>query len=216
MLILIFSCIAQSTCVSSPYSAEYIANQSLLITESRAIRDERQFIFPDMTFKCNGTVEKWIYAGIGISETESELQIWRLTSGDTYVKVGFSPVKANETEPGSNIHESHSSTAIEFKEGDVFGLFQPNIGGNAITVYGQREHGPSNYRVNSNVNSPSSTLVLSNLRLEGANDFPLVTLNIISKQTLILITPFVYCWFLIIASAVDIEPSVSGIINYSV
>ncbi len=170
------------SCVSSPQlTSNFIASQSLLIAESR-LRDQRQIIYPEMMFRCNGSISNWIFTGVEMSGNEfPELQIWRQSIGsDTYIKQGFSQVIANETTPGSNIHEYYLNEPIDFVEGDVFGLFQPRMEDSAVVVYAQRESGPNNYRVDSNVNEPSSTLVLSELMLEGGNDFPLVSLDLIS------------------------------------
>ncbi len=133
-----------------------------------------------MMFRCNGTINKWVYGGIGMSGTVGpELQIWRQTFSDTYTKSASTEVIANETEPDSNVHEYYLDTPIEFMEGDVFGMFLPNDNNDAIALYGQRESGPDNYRVNGN--TPSSELTLSSLRLNRFNDYPLVSLEIMSK-----------------------------------
>ena len=137
-----------------------------------------------MMFRCNGTINKWIYGGIGMSGTVGpELQIWRQSSSDTYTKIASTEVIANETEPESNVHEYYLDTPIEFMEGDVFGRFVPDDDNDAITLYGQRESGPDNYQVMGNVDTPSTELTLSSLRLEGRNDYPLVSLEIMSKCT---------------------------------
>ncbi len=135
-------------------------------------------------FRCNGTINKWIYGGIGMSGTVGpELQIWHQSSSDTYTKNAITEVIANETGPDSNVHEYYLDTPIEFMEGDVFGMFLPDIDNGAIALYGQRKSGPDNYRVNSNVDTPSTELTLSELFLDGGNDYPLVSLEIMSKST---------------------------------
>ncbi len=103
-----------------------------------------------MMFRCNGTINKWIYGGIGMSGTVGpELQIWRQTaaSSDTYTKIAFTEVIANETEPDSNVHEYYLNTPIEFMEGDVFGMFLPDENIDSIALYSQSLNGPNNYRV---------------------------------------------------------------------
>ena len=115
-----------------------------------------------------------------MSETSlPELQIWRPSISDEYVKQGFSLVIANETVPGSNVHEYYLDIPLQFMQGDVFGLFQPREDDSAVAVYAQRESGPDNYRVDEpNVDDASTMLTLSELRLEGGNDFPLVSLEL--------------------------------------
>ena len=135
-----------------------------------------------MKFKCNGTINKWIYGGLTRSENNlPELQIWRKTVGDTYIKHAFSQVIANETEPGSNVHEYFLTTPIEFMEGDVFGMFQPSDAN--VALYSQRKSGPDNYLEDKNEDSPSNILVLSELRIDGGdNDYPLVSLEIMGMK----------------------------------
>ena len=92
------------------------------------------------------------------------MQIWRQTDTDTYTKQTFSRVSANETEPGTNIHEYYPETPLEFQEGDILGYFQPDEDDSKIILYAQREGGPTNLRVDSNV--------------DGRNDYPLISLEI--------------------------------------
>ena len=175
----LFSCFKESLdCVNSSFNASHIRQQTLLTSETRG-RDRRQLIYPDMAFRCNGTITKWIYAGtMGNGNEKPELQIWRKTVDDSYVKQTFSQVIANETKDSSNIHDFYLTSPIEFNEGDVFGLFQPDNTDSEIVLLAQRNSGPNNYRVDANIDQSSTSLVLSELRLEGGNDFPLVSLEI--------------------------------------
>ena len=174
---------AQPNCVNSPFSAQYIIDQSLLITDARIRGDRRQFIYPDMKFRCNGTINKWIFGGLAMSgSNQPELQVWRRQTGtdDTYTRHAFTPVTANvETAIGSNVYEYILDTPVEFMEEDVFGMFQPDTGSN-FDLYAQRESGPENYRMAGNVNDPSNNLMLSELEIVE-NDYPLVSLEISSK-----------------------------------
>ena len=153
-----------------------------------------------MDFKCNGSVIKWIYGGtsrtVQNNQPPVELQIWQRTgsNANSYIKRSFSQVIANEIKDGSNVHEFYPATPIEFMEGDVFGLFQPKMMDSEVVILAQRESGPNNYRVNAKVDQASNDLVLSELKLEGGNDFPLVSLEIsIGKYDGICITNSFVC-----------------------
>ena len=150
----------------------------MLIAERENVGNRRQIIYPDMDFRCNGTITKWIYAGtMGSGNEKPELQIWRRIRDDMYVKQSFSQVIFNKTN-STNIHEIYPTNPIEFNEGDVFGLYQPEDRDSELVLFAQKKNGPKNYRVNANVDQSFTDLVLSELALERGNDFPLVSLEI--------------------------------------
>ena len=163
----------------SSVNATFIKDQSLLISESRR-RERRQLLYPELKFSCNGSVTKWIYGAVDMSGTGElpEIQIWRQTDTDTYTKQTFSSVPANETEPGTNIHEYYPETPLEFQEGDILGYFQPDEDDSQIVLYAQRESGPTNLRVMGMVNTAPITVTISELQEEGGNDYPLISLEI--------------------------------------
>ena len=187
--IVLFYSIEPSTCVNAS-TPDVIREQSLLISERRDIAIRRQILYPDMDFRCNGTITKWIYGGtMGSGNKKPELQIWRRITDDMYVKRSFSQVIFNETN-STNIHEFYPANPIEFNEGDVFGIYQPNDKESEIVLFAQRNSGPNNYIVDAFVDQSSSSLVLSELRLETINDFPLVSLEISIGKHVICITLF--------------------------
>ena len=171
--------IESSTCVSAPITPDFIREKSLLIGETENIGNRRQLIYPDMDFRCNGTITKWIYGGTMGSGNEKwpELQIWRRIRDDMYVKQNFSQVIFNKTN-STNVHEFYPTNPIEFNEGDVFGIYQPDDTDSELVLFAQRENGPNNFRVDANVDQSSTSLVFSELRQEGGGDFPLVSLEI--------------------------------------
>ena len=180
---------------SSSVNATFIKDQSLLISDSRR-RERRQLLYPQLTFSCNGSVSKWIYGAVDRSATGElpEIQIWRQTDTDTYTKQTFSRVSANETEPGTNIHEYYPETPLEFQEGDILGYFQPDEDDSQIVLYAQRESGPTNLRVDeNNVDIAPITVTISELREEGGNDYPLISLEI---------SEYIYLLILIIVSII--------------
>ena len=185
VIIMLYS-IESSTCVSAFITPDFIREQSLLITEREDIGNPRQLIYPDMDFRCNGTITKWVYGGtMGTGNEKPELQTWRRIRDDMYVKQNFSQVIFNKTN-STNVHEFYLTNPIEFNEGDVFGLYQPD--NNELVLFAQRNSGPNNYRVDANIDQASTSLVLSELRLEWGNDFPLVSLEISIGKHIICIT----------------------------
>ena len=127
---------------------------------------------------CNGSVTKWIYGAVDRSATGElpEIQIWRQTDTDAYTKQTFSRVSANETEPGTNIHEYYPETPLEFQEGDILGYFQPDESNSQIVLYAQRRSGPNNLEVHE-VDIAPTTLTLPELTTI-ANHYPLISLEI--------------------------------------
>ena len=162
-------------CVSSLLNATLIQQNALLIHESRT-RDERQYIYPEMRFTCNGTITKWIYGGEQQPSGTMlpELQIWHQLGTDNYNKKGSSLVTAN-TSIGTNLYEFIPQTLLEFQEGDIFGVHYPDRSQSQLILYQQRESGPLNLRDPDNEVNPLSTII--EVRQVG-NDFPLVTIEI--------------------------------------
>ena len=177
ILFQIISIPTDKQCVNS-INATFIKDKSLLISDSRS-RDRRQFLYPELKFSCNGSVTKWIYGAVDMSGTGElpEIQIWRQTDTDTYTKQTFSRVSANETEPGTNIHEYYPETPLEFQEGDILGYFQPDEDDSQIVLYAQRESGPTNLHVDGNVDIAPITVTIPEL-IEEENNYPLISLEI--------------------------------------
>ena len=141
--------------------------------------DERQYLYPDMVFSCNGSVTKWIYGGIdrGRNPPNSlpKLQIWRQTTNG-YTKTGSSLVNT-DTKIGTNLYEFVPQTPLQFQEGDIFGVHIPRTSQSAFSLYEKQESGPLNRYIGS-VNSDFSTITESALLSDTNNDFPLVAVEI--------------------------------------
>ena len=170
----------EGACVSSSINATIIKENALLIHEVRLLTNRRQYIYPEMKFSCNGSVTKWIYGAVDQNRAAGdlpELQIWHQTGPNSYNKQGSSLVIANST-GNLNVHEYYPVTPLEFQEGDIVGVHVPRDSSSQLWLYQQRESGPLNLRINENVDSPAPSTINEALRTEGANDFPLVTLEI--------------------------------------
>ena len=125
---------------------------------------------------------------------QPEIQIWRQTGPDTYTKIGFSLVTANET-ASPNVYEHYPETMLEFQEGDVLGIHYPDSDLSEPTLYGQRANGPTNLRPQSpnNIDPPASfNLLISELQSTFANDFPLVS-AVIGELTRCFTHTIIFC-----------------------
>ena len=160
-------------CVNSTNSinASFIKEKALEVQGSQRIPHKRQFLYPEVNFKCNGSVVKWIFGGKHTNLGHIELQIWRQINPINYTKIGSSFFIAN-TMIGTNLYEFIPQTPLPFQEGDIFGIFQ-----DGRFLYDQKYNGPGNLRINRTLNSSPQTIDREELQNIG-NDFPLVTVEI--------------------------------------
>ena len=137
-----------------------------------------QKLFPEMTFSCNGSINKWIYGAIATEESSwltlpwPEFQMWRFSS-PLYTKIGFSLVDIREsTMIGINLYELTLQTPLEFREGDIFGIYSSD----RLSLLEQKNNGPVNKYLNLHLIGPVSTVSEQMLsRSSRNNNFPLVT-----------------------------------------
>ena len=168
-------------CVNSTNSinASFIGENALKIHDSNRPGDNRQYLYPDILFSCNGSLTKWIYGGINRGNNPHnrlpELQIWHQLGPNNYNKIGSSLVNAN-TMIGTNLYEFIPQTPLQFQEGDMFGVYYPHERDSSINLYEQGGSGPINYRTDM-VNNPLSALTQDDISING-NDFLLVTVEI--------------------------------------
>uniref|UniRef100_A0A1X7SIH5 Uncharacterized protein n=1 Tax=Amphimedon queenslandica TaxID=400682 RepID=A0A1X7SIH5_AMPQE len=179
-LILVYP-VTDGYCVNSTNSinASFIKEKALEAQRSQRIPDKRQFLYPEVNFKCNGSVFKWIFGGKRINQEpleHIELQIWRKI-GNTYTKIGSSLVNAN-TMIDTNLYEFIPQTPLQFQEGDIFGIYQGDK-----FLYDQKYSGPKNSRINDTLNSSPQMINIGELEHNG-NDFPLVTVEISNMPTI--------------------------------
>ena len=147
---------------------------------------ERQSLFPDITFTCNGFITKWIVGGTtgNNKPSQPELQIWRNTGGTSYTKTNFSPLPVSALR--NNVAEYTLTTPLEFQEGDILGVYQPQD--SALVLYYQERDGPVNYE------EGNSALKLSSVTIVNPKyyDYPLVTVEI-STSGIMLISCIKFC-----------------------
>ena len=98
-----------------------------------------------------------------------EFQIWHFSSS-LYTKKGSSLVDIkNSTMIGTNLYELTLKTPLQFKEGDIFGIFTSD----RLSLLVQRDSGPHNNFIY--VNGRSLSKVSSWMLGNRNNNFPLVT-----------------------------------------
>ena len=167
-----------STCIGNFLNRSALRQGALKVNINNVREgDSQQHLFPDITFTCNGSITKWIVGGTtnNNKSLEPELQIWRNTGGTSYTKAKFSTLSFSKHV--SNVVKYNLSTPLEFKEGDILGVYQPQINMSALVVYYQECDGPVNYR-------EISTGALSDVTLDTSSgtdnqyDYPLVTVEI--------------------------------------
>ena len=101
-------------------------------------KHRRQVLIPDINFRCNGTIIKWIFGAKwkGNSEAYTELQIWRRSSAtdNTYTKVDGTTIMVG-VRNNSQVYEYLLDTPLAFQEDDIFGYFQPKDGNSELDLY---------------------------------------------------------------------------------
>ena len=89
----------------------------------------------------------WIVGAGNIDRGEqrtSHVQIWRRGVSNEYNRIGTSLLIPNET-VHPNVHEYIPNPPLEFQEGDILGVFQPDSGNNLLRLYYQKNTGPLNF-----------------------------------------------------------------------
>ena len=111
-------------------------------------RDIRQQITPDINFTCDGVITKWIVGGSWNKNSPlisgSELQLWRKTVNDTYIKINGTFVTSSVFS-NSRIYNNSSFSPIPFQAGDILGIFVPCSGSTRLRLRFELSHGPLNY-----------------------------------------------------------------------
>ena len=134
--------------------------------------DNKQLIFPSISFTCTGEVTKWIVSGkYKMNEDHHpELQIWRPTGETTYEKRGSTIVQA-ASEEGDEVYEFPVDSPLPFQPGDILGLLQPD---KSILEVRYRDGGDSVYYCKE-ADESSSMFDISDADVETGT--PLVTVE---------------------------------------
>ena len=100
------------------------------------VHDSRQVLIPSMSFNCSGSVTKWTIPAVWEGETEAfpEMQIWRRTVENLYLKVGATTIQVAR-ESASKLYEIAVDPPLDFQEGDILGYFQPYVEVTQLNIY---------------------------------------------------------------------------------
>ena len=154
---------------------------------------QRQQITPDINFTCDGVITKWIIGAVRVDDPTlvpgPELQLWRNTGNDTFVKINGTFV-TSETSNSSLIYEYSSFSPIQFQAGDVLGIFVPYWKDPGLRLRSEIGYGPLNYFMITEraLMSPYDELQLPDLSSETYH--PLISLEICELKFCIFIFVF--------------------------
>ena len=153
-------------------SAERV--RALLPKGMRKQFNNKQLIFPSISFTCTGQVTKWIVSGKYemMRTNHPELQIWRPTGETTYEKRGSAIVQAT-SEDGDKVYEFPVDSPLPFQPGDILGLLQPNKDNSRLQVR-YRDGGDSVYY---NIRADQSSSMFNISGNDGKMGTPLVTVE---------------------------------------
>ena len=111
-------------------------------------RYTRQQITPDISFTCDGVITKWIIGGFWVHYSAlipgPELQLWRKTTSDTYIKINGTFVTSSVNSDNGIFYDS-SFSPIPFQAGDILGIFVPRSGSTRLRLRFELSRGPLNY-----------------------------------------------------------------------
>ena len=147
-----------------------------------------QCIFPGVNFTgCNGSITAWTIGVRWIAGDNRNnfpyLQIWRNAGTDNYELVNSTKLFVpGEPEPGRYVLNDTVDPPLQFKDGDILGVFQPRGGISRFRLH-NLPGGTStpSYHITTNQNviePPFDTFVTTNNNVNEENSLPLVSLAI--------------------------------------
>ena len=96
-----------------------------------------QGIFPEVSFTCNGSIQRWVLGARWEGNEEYiELQIWRPSGDGVYTKIGYTTIIVNEP---AELYEYPLSPPLAFQTGDVLGYYQPEPSRSQLRVRFEQE-----------------------------------------------------------------------------
>ena len=156
-----------------------------MLTVLIAQRNWAQRIIPSLRFDCDGAITKWIVAAswrnAATATSFPDLQIWRNSSENgVYMKVGNTTLIA--TSPNSSRLYEFPVKPLQFRSGDVLGIFQPRGSRSRLSILYRTGRGnPLNFvfRPPENVTEPPlETFTTSSSGITRQTVLPLVTVEI--------------------------------------
>ncbi len=164
------------------------------LTFSPGVNVSQQRIIPALSFTCNGSVSKWIFAGEIKNDRSGllQLQIWRKQStgnGDptaapsSEVYERIDSVDVNITTEGDSGVYSVVTGSSDFRIGDVLGIFEPGDTQTELYYISDDTHGPINYiqytqtgpcEFSTSGKSQQNTMPLITAEIGTFNDIPIL------------------------------------------
>ena len=143
------------------------------------VRRRQQRIIPMINFTCNGSINKWIVAAKWDNRNDRtffpRLQVWRRTPGtNMYTLVGSTPTMG-ATENTSMIYEFVPSSRLQFQQGDILGVFNPDKPRLGI-YYVDGGIGPANYHTGTGSSPPNGPFTIVR-NTNSQNDLPLIAVE---------------------------------------
>ena len=145
-------------------------------------RNRAQRIIPSLRFNCDGAITKWIVGAAWRNNKNAhpDLQLWRNRNG-VYIKVGNTTLIAT-SQNSSWLYEFPVKPSLQFRSGDILGIFQPNGPQSRLSILYRTGRGnPLNYvfRPPGSVTEPPlETFTTSSSSIIQQTVLPLVTMEI--------------------------------------
>lgn len=112
------------------------------VSERSTIDSKRQQITPDVKFRCDGLITKWmIGADLAGGSFYPELQVWRNIGNNVYQKINGTSIVVRPV--GVDIYENDVIPPIPFQAGDILGVLIPQT--SLIKLQYERSGSPTNY-----------------------------------------------------------------------
>ncbi len=143
----------------------------------------QQRIHPGLKFTCSGYLTKWTFLAQWRNQSSfPEAQIWRVDSSNSYTLVNSTTLHI-ETESSRYMYEYEVIPPVQFKTGDVVGIFQPLGTTSDLTLYYEEDSGPADnfFLVVNQYNE--NTFQLNATDLMTDMDLPLITPEIGKELT---------------------------------
>ena len=183
--VLLYYSADNDACLNGFLSETELRQQTLKVNINGVVsRPRQQRLFPDIQFTCNGSITKWIVGAqtrtVGQTDELPTLQIWRRVRGTNfYTQVGYSRLDTSKNYNSSVVVEYIPNPPLEFQEGDILGVYQPNPDLSKLVFYYQRNTGPSSYGYVGD--APPTSMSLSNDVMFTKHDYPLVNVEVVKK-----------------------------------
>lgn len=138
-------------------------------------------IFPYLSFSCKCSITGWTFIAMEIPQENREefvhFQIWRWKTNKILEQVASVPIKRSNitrisfnSSIGMSLAELHLDRPVDVEEGDILGIFQPNLEKTGFILQFQKGFAPGYYL--RFTDKPTSQFVIRGV--DTGYDYPLV------------------------------------------